>query len=73
MKCKSVSSTIDLNVLVLYGTIQSLMENGTYSKEIREKVNKLLNYLYFVLYPYEKDNASDLISLKYRCNATYKD
>lgn len=73
MKCKSVSNTIDINVLILYGTLNSLLENGNYSKEIKSKVNELLDYLYFQLYPHEKDfTNNDIISLNFKCDTKYK-
>ena len=73
MKVKSVSNTIDIDILILYGTLKSLLENGNYSKEIKSKVNELLNYLYFQLYPYEKIySANDIISLSFKCDTKYK-
>ena len=73
MKCKSVSNTIDIDVLILYGTLKSLLENGNYSKEIKSKVNELLNYVYFQWYPYEKINSEkDIISLSFKCDTKYK-
>lgn len=74
MKYKTITNKIDLNVLVMYDILNSLIDTNCYSKEIEKRVNSLLKYLYLCLYPYEKNiKIKNIISSNYYCKTIFND
>lgn len=69
MKCNTISYDLDINILILYELLQSMLENRYYSKQVKDKIVDFSNYLYSMLY--DKNNC-DIVSLDYVCNITYK-